>query len=85
VVAVIGGITRIEGAWLGALVATLLANFASDYTDRYNTLIGAVFVAVVLLSPTGIAGGLERLAALARRTSGRQLPTAPGPTAPDHR
>jgi branched-chain amino acid transport system permease protein len=84
VVAVIGGITRIEGAWLGALAATLLANFASDYTDRYNTLIGAVFVAVVLLSPTGIAGGLERLGALARRASGRHLPPAPEPTAPDH-
>jgi branched-chain amino acid transport system permease protein len=56
VIAVIGGLGRLEGAWIGALAVTLLTNFANDYTARFNTVIGLVFIAVLLLSPGGIAG-----------------------------
>lgn len=56
IVAVLGGITRIEGAWLGAFVVVLLQNSASDFTDRYNTLIGVIFVVVVMASRSGILG-----------------------------
>jgi branched-chain amino acid transport system permease protein len=56
VIAVIGGLYRLEGAWIGALAFTLLTNFANDYTARFNTVIGLVFIAVLMLSPGGIAG-----------------------------
>jgi branched-chain amino acid transport system permease protein len=56
VIAVIGGLYRLEGAWIGAFAVTLLTNFANDYTARFNTVIGLVFIAVLLLSPGGIAG-----------------------------
>lgn len=56
VVAVIGGLYRLEGAWIGALTFTLLTNFANDYTARFNTVIGLIFIGILLLSPGGIAG-----------------------------
>ena len=56
VVAVIGGLYRLEGAWVGALAVTLLTNFANDYTARFNTVIGLIFIGVLLLSPGGISG-----------------------------
>ena len=56
VVVTIGGAIRIEGAFLGALAVTLLRNFASDFTNRVETLVGAAFIIVVLFSRHGILG-----------------------------
>jgi branched-chain amino acid transport system permease protein len=67
VVAVIGGLYRLEGAFVGALAVTLLANFAGDVTGRVNTLIGACFVLVLVASPGGLVGAAGRGAALLRR------------------
>ena len=69
VMAVIGGLGHPIGAFLGALVHTLLDTFAADLYDRerFNTLIGAVFLAIVLLSPDGLVGLAKRAAALLRR------------------
>ena len=55
-IAVIGGLGRLEGAWLGAVLFTLVQTYSPAYTDRFETLIGLVFLAVVLASPGGIAG-----------------------------
>jgi branched-chain amino acid transport system permease protein len=62
VIAVIGGLGRLEGAWIGALAVTLLTNFANDYTARFNTVIGLIFIAILMLSPGGIAGIWETVA-----------------------
>lgn len=56
IVVTIGGAIRIEGAFLGALVVTLLRNYANEYTNRTETLIGASFIAIVLLSRHGLLG-----------------------------
>ena len=56
VVVTIGGAIRIEGAFLGALAVTLLRNYASDFTNRVETLVGAAFIIVVLFSRHGILG-----------------------------
>jgi branched-chain amino acid transport system permease protein len=66
VIAVIGGLYRLEGAWVGALAFTLLTNFANDYTARFNTVIGLIFIGVLLLSPGGISGIAESLVRRAR-------------------
>ena len=58
IIAIIGGIGHPIGAFIGALVFVLLETFASDLIDRdrFNTLIGAVFLIVILLSPGGLIG-----------------------------
>jgi branched-chain amino acid transport system permease protein len=69
IVAVIGGLYRLEGAWVGALALTLLQNYADDFTTRANTLIGVIFVVILLVSPGGIVGIGE---ALGRRIGSRR-------------
>ncbi len=63
VVAVIGGLSHHAGAFLGAMLFTLVDNFAIDFIDRerFNTLIGLVFMAVLLFSPDGLVGLWRRL------------------------
>jgi branched-chain amino acid transport system permease protein len=77
VIAVIGGLYRLEGAWVGALAFTLLTNFANDYTARFNTVIGLIFIGVLLLSPGGISGIAEDVVRRARGGRSRR-PAAEG-------
>ncbi len=77
VIAVIGGLYRLEGAWVGALAFTLLTNFANDYTARFNTVIGLIFIGVLLLSPGGISGIAESV----MRRAHRGRPRTPAPPA----
>jgi branched-chain amino acid transport system permease protein len=76
VIAVIGGLYRLEGAWVGALAFTLLTNFANDYTARFNTVIGLIFIGVLLLSPGGISGIGESLLGRVRSARTRSGPPA---------
>jgi branched-chain amino acid transport system permease protein len=87
VIAVIGGLYRIEGAFVGALVYTLINNYSRTMTpsvgawlgpDRFNTLIGLIFLAIVLASPGGLVGIWTDLKGRAERLLGaRQTPTGP--------
>ncbi|MGK3967674.1 branched-chain amino acid ABC transporter permease [Sorangium sp. So ce118] len=74
VIAVSGGLAHLEGAFLGALLFTLVTNFASSYTSRFNTIIGLTFLLVTLFLPEGLAGVLRRAA--------RALPTSRRAAAP---
>lgn len=56
VIAVIGGINSMPGVFAGALLYELITTYASSLTSRYNSVIGAVFLAVVLFAPDGLAG-----------------------------
>jgi branched-chain amino acid transport system permease protein len=78
VIAVIGGLLRLEGAWLGALVFVILNNYAqriSFVSDRFQTLIGLIFLAIVLVSPDGLMG---LWALRARRTASRDATLSAG-------
>ncbi len=56
VVAVIGGLYRLEGAWIGAFVFIMLDTYARGISDRFETYIGVIFLAIVVLSPDGVMG-----------------------------
>ena len=58
VIAVLGGVKHPIGAFLGAIVFVLLQTFAIDLIDRerFNLVIGGVFLAIVLFSPDGLLG-----------------------------
>ncbi|MBK1657267.1 branched-chain amino acid ABC transporter permease [Paracraurococcus ruber] len=74
VMSVIGGLGHPVGAFIGAVIFTLFDTFAADLydRDRFNTLVGVVFLAIVLASPDGVLGMARRLRdALAPRPQGR--------------
>ncbi|TJV25881.1 MAG: branched-chain amino acid ABC transporter permease [Mesorhizobium sp.] len=58
IIAVIGGLRHPIGPFLGALVVVLMQTFAIDLVgaERFNTLIGLVFLVIVFISPDGILG-----------------------------
>ena len=42
-------------------VITLVKNVVSTYVDRWNTLLGAIFVIVIMFMPFGIVPGVRQL------------------------
>ncbi|MFM9427218.1 branched-chain amino acid transport system permease protein [Variovorax sp. GrIS 2.14] len=70
IIAVLGGMKHPIGAFIGAVVFVLLQNFAIDLVDRerFNLVIGGVFLAIVLFSPDGLLGLWQHLRS---RLSGR--------------
>jgi branched-chain amino acid transport system permease protein len=58
IIAVLGGVKHPIGAFLGAIAFVLLQTFAIDVIDRerFNLVIGGVFLAIVLFSPDGLLG-----------------------------
>jgi branched-chain amino acid transport system permease protein len=90
IIAVIGGLYRLEGAWVGALTYALLDNYSRDWTptvgdvlgpERFNTILGIVFLVIVLLSPGGLVGLWERAQErLGRRRRGPPDTVPAGPS-----
>jgi branched-chain amino acid transport system permease protein len=70
-IAVIGGLYRLEGAWIGALVYQLLDTYTRGLTGRFETWIGAAFLLIVLVSPDGVTGLATSVAA--RLRGGRRV------------
>jgi branched-chain amino acid transport system permease protein len=63
IIAVLGGLGHPVGPFIGATIFVLLQNFAIDLVDRerFNLVIGGVFLAIVLFSPDGILGWWAKL------------------------
>jgi branched-chain amino acid transport system permease protein len=70
IIAVIGGIAHLEGAWLGAFVFVVANNYMRDlpFADsiglteaRFNTVVGLLVLLIVLLSPDGLVGVILRI------------------------
>ena len=79
VIAVVGGLRHPIGPFVGAVAFVLLENFAIDLIDRerFNTVIGLAFLAVVLFSPDGLLGLWARLR---ERLPTRSRPAAAAPS-----
>ncbi len=63
VIAVLGGMRHPIGPFIGAVIFVLLQNFAISIVsaERFNLLIGSVFLVIVLFSPDGVLGWWEQL------------------------
>jgi branched-chain amino acid transport system permease protein len=63
VIAVLGGVKHPIASFVGAIVFVLLQTFAIDLIDRerFNLVIGLVFLAIVLFSPDGLLGLWNKL------------------------
>lgn len=58
-----GGIGTLFGPLLGAGVVVLLKNVASAYTDRWPTLLGCIFLFIIIAMPEGLLPGSKRILA----------------------
>jgi len=81
--AVIGGLNRLEGAWVGALLYTLCDTYLRGWTDRFTTWLGVVFLVIVLVSPGGVVGvfGSVGLWVRGRLPGGPPAPAVPADAA----
>jgi branched-chain amino acid transport system permease protein len=73
VIAIVGGLSRPIGPFIGALIYVVVRTFSPDILEglglpgeRFKTLIGLVFLAVVFWSPDGVLGLWERFRAYRR-------------------
>jgi branched-chain amino acid transport system permease protein len=78
IVAVIGGLSRLEGAWIGAFAYTVIDYYARQDTPtlglwlnqgRFATIIGVIFLLIVLVAEDGLIGIAQKL----RRLAGPRL------------
>ena len=60
-----GGTATVAGPIVGAALVVIIKNVASAYIERWNFLLGAIFVLIVVFMPEGLVPGVVRLA---RRT-----------------
>mgnify|MGYP001029726236 CR=1 FL=1 len=59
VVVAVLGVGLIGG--IGAVLVVVVKNIVSGYIERWNFLLGAIFVAIVILMPEGLVPGTVRL------------------------
>jgi branched-chain amino acid transport system permease protein len=61
IMTILGGVGSIVGPIVGAAIITIVKTVVSSYVERWNTLLGVLFVAVILFMPEGLIPGLRRL------------------------
>ncbi|MCX7316686.1 MAG: branched-chain amino acid ABC transporter permease [Hyphomicrobiales bacterium] len=64
-----GGSGTLGGPLVGSALLIILKNYASAYVERWNMLLGFVFLFIVLVLPEGIVPGLKRI--FSRRQGGQ--------------
>jgi branched-chain amino acid transport system permease protein len=62
-----GGSATLVGPAVGAALVLLLKNYGSAYIERWNMLLGLVFLFIVLMMPAGIVPGVSKLVTRLRR------------------
>jgi branched-chain amino acid transport system permease protein len=58
-----GGSGTVFGPIVGSVIVTFLKNYASSYIDRWNMLLGFVFMFIVIFMPDGVVPSVLRLTA----------------------
>lgn len=56
-----GGSGTLAGPLIGATIVMVLKNYVSSYIERWNMLLGFVFVGIVIFMPDGLVPGIRRL------------------------
>ena len=65
-----GGSGTLAGPIVGAAIIVLLKNYVSGFIERWNMLMGFVFVLIVIFVPEGVVPGARRLLGRLRRKAG---------------
>ena len=61
VMVLLGGVQAVSGPWVGGALFTWLQDTVARQTDYWRALLGIVMLALVLVFPLGVAGGLKRI------------------------
>jgi len=76
--AILGGASTLTGPIIGAAIITLVKNMVSTYVERWNTLLGLIFVIVIMFMPYGLVPGCRQLwQRLHSRQKGKAANAAP--------
>lgn len=57
--AILGGIGTLVGPMIGAFIIVFIQNVVSQYLERWPTLMGLIFIGVILFARKGIVGALS--------------------------
>src|SRR3954465_943232 len=77
--AILGGASTLTGPIVGAAIITLVKNVVSTYVERWNTLLGLIFVVVIVFMPYGLVPGCRELWQRLRSRKMRAPARAAGP------
>ncbi len=70
-----GGAGTLLGPVVGAALVVIVKNVVSAYITRWNFMLGAIFVAIVVFMPEGLVPGAVRLTRSAWQSASRQKGT----------
>ena len=73
-----GGTATLLGPITGAVLVVVMKNVASAYIERWNFVLGAIFVVIVVFMPEGLVPGTQRLWRWARAAASRPRVSAAG-------
>jgi branched-chain amino acid transport system permease protein len=73
-----GGAGTLLGPVVGAALVVVVKTVVSGFIERWNFLLGAIFVAIVILMPEGLVPGSARLWRLAMRRRGPKVASSSG-------
>ncbi|NLG68179.1 MAG: hypothetical protein GX496_01230 [Firmicutes bacterium] len=65
---ILGGTGTLLGPLVGSLVVVVIRDLLSAYTERWMTILGVLYVVIMLYAPTGLTGIVGRLRS-SRRTA----------------
>jgi branched-chain amino acid transport system permease protein len=71
-----GGAGTLLGPVVGAALVVIVKNVVSAYVERWNFMLGAIFVAIVVFMPEGLVPGAVRLVRSAWRAARREKAAA---------
>jgi len=74
-----GGSGTLMGPIVGAAIVVVMKNVASAYIERWNLVLGVIFILIISFMPEGLVPGSARLC----RAAWRRLPWGQSPTIDD--
>lgn len=81
VMIILGGVGTKLGPLIGAAIVVLVENVVSSYVDRWQLMLGLVFILVILFLRAGVAGSIAKLV---QRIADRRGGPPGGPPPPAH-
>lgn len=72
VMVILGGVGTLFGPLVGAAIVIIVKFTVSSYVDRWQTLLGIVFIIVILLAREGLVGSVTKLSNRIRRRRARR-------------